>query len=301
MVDTKVDTRLTRIFTLLEDKHTKADVARDLKISRQAASKLINRLEAQGRIAKTSESTCNLNFYHVNQNLVQHDKLDNFDLHNIEVVIPIERLGKLPQGKVSMKNWKYAHLDFGFFNVMVNYGKEPTLKILPPKEYGESISDVLVKAGSKIERLVMMLRQYYHCKVDMSRMRITRRPHLHPLNDPVLREAEKLGIQYTGKNIELNRSGDAHGDVLGFDGIRKYDEMLDVVPKAIEEIRQLISGSVATQNAIANTQMMMAATLKLMAQKRRREAAKGHVSPEQLKERNEWLSAVIEGKACEAA
>ena len=142
-----------------------------------------------------------------------------------------------------MNNWKYAHLDFGFFNVTVNYGKHPNLKIAVPKEYGENISEVLVRAGSKIERLARMIRLNYNCQLDMERMRITRRPHLHPLKDPVLKEAEKLGIQYTGNNITLDQSGDGHGDVLGFDGIAKYDNLLNTLPKAVDEIRELVSGS----------------------------------------------------------
>jgi len=278
MVNIPVNIRLTSMVKMLSEGHHQADIARELGVSRPAIRKAIKKLLDSGSIFLAPESTYHQKFYHVNQSLVPPEKLDNFDLHNIEVVIPIERLGKLPQGKVSMKNWKYAHLDFGFFNVMVNYGKEPTLKILPPKEYGESISDVLVRAGTKIERLVMMLRQYYHCRVDMSRMKITRRPHLHPLNDPVMREAEKLGIQYTGKNIELNRSGDAHGDVLGFDGIKKYDDLLDFVPKAIEEMREMIGGSFKTMNAIANTQMMMASAIRLLFhEKQSREVRRGHV------------------------
>ena len=36
MVDTKVDTRLTRIVELLANGHSQADIARELKVSRQA-------------------------------------------------------------------------------------------------------------------------------------------------------------------------------------------------------------------------------------------------------------------------
>ena len=43
MVNTEVNTRLTRIVKLLSNGHSQADIARELKVSRQAASKLINR------------------------------------------------------------------------------------------------------------------------------------------------------------------------------------------------------------------------------------------------------------------
>ena len=278
MVDIPVDIRLTSLVKMLSEGYTQGHIARELKLSRQAVSKAIKRMKAQGLITEAPESSYHLKFYHVNQSLVQPDNPSQFDLHNIEATIPVERLGSLPEGQIDMKNWRYAHLDYGFFDVFVNYGKETKLKILPPKDFGDNISEVLVRAGSRIDRLARMIETHYGCKVDMSRMKVTRRPHLHPLNDPVLKGAEKLGIQYTGRNITLDQSGDGHGDVIGFDSIAKYDNMFDTVPKEIEEIRRLIGGSAATQNAIANTQMMMASAIKLLVeQKNVRMERKRHI------------------------
>lgn len=165
----------------------------------------------------------------------------NFDLHNVEIVVPLEELGKLPEGVIDMKNWKYAPMKFGLFTVNVNYGKHPKLKIYPPKVYGDSIAEVLVRVGSDVRHIVALVEREYGCKTTVSAMRITRKPNLHPYKDSVLKDASSKGIQYTGKNIELNESSGSHGDVVGLDAIASYDRMITELPAVVHDLKEQIA------------------------------------------------------------
>lgn len=184
----------------------------------------------------------------------------NYDLHNIVMSIPLIDVGKLPEGQINMSNWKFAKLDFGSFKVFVNYGKISKLMIFPPKIYGNTVEEVLVKCGSHVRYIVAKIEDSYKCKADLDLMAITRKPHLHPLNDPVINQIDRERIQYSGKNIEFNRSGDAHADILGFEGMRKYDRMLDELPI----IKETMGSLAKTSTQIFNLQAIMGETLRQM-------------------------------------
>jgi biotin operon repressor len=66
MVDKQVDIRLTQTLDFLAKGNTQSYISRELKISRQAVSKYVNRLIAKGLITETAESTPRYKFYDVN-------------------------------------------------------------------------------------------------------------------------------------------------------------------------------------------------------------------------------------------
>lgn len=172
--------------------------------------------------------------------LIGDERVKNFDLHNIEITIPLKRIGNLPKGNINMNNWSYATMNFGNFTVNVNYGKQPKLKIFPPNTYGNEISEVLIRCGSEVRCIVGMLEDNFKCSARINDLSVRRKPHLHAKKDPVIEQIDKEKIQYHGKNIEFNRSGDAHGDILGFEGMNKYDQLLNNIPALVNILDQRI-------------------------------------------------------------
>lgn len=203
------------------------------KWTKQRVNHWLNGLVGRGLIEKTMKSSftkyapcgTSKNF------IVGDERVKDFDLHNIEITIPLFSTGNLPEGNIEMNNWKYCTMKFGEFTINVNYGKEPKLKIYPPNTYGNIIDEVLIKCGSEVRHIVAILENNYKCRADIKRMEIVRKPHLHPNNDKIINQIDKEKIQYTGKFIEFNRSGDAHADILGFEGITRYDQLLNIVPE----------------------------------------------------------------------
>lgn len=256
----KVNKRLTRvnsIVDLLSKGLSQTQIAKKLKISKAAVSKHIKRLIAKGYVTENPESTKTMKFYTVNRFSLGTTKSDNYDLHNIEVTVPIMSLGSLPEGNINMGNWKYAKMKFKDFTIMVNYGKVPKLKIYPPKVYGDNIEEVLVKCGYKITLIGVMIEKNFNCKLNLDNMSQRRRPHLHARTDPIIKQIDREEIQYSGENIEFNRSGDAHADILGFEGMRKYDQLLNFTPRAMQLLGQVSSDN----NRMFNSQLMIAETL----------------------------------------
>lgn len=197
--------------------------------------------------------------------LIGDERVKNFDLHNIEITIPLKCTGNLPEGNIEMNNWKYASMNFGDFTVNVNYGKEPKLKIYPPNTYGNELSEVLIRCGSEVRCIASLLENNYKCSVRMNDLSVRRKPHLHSKNDPIIKQIDKEKIQYNGKHIEFNRSGDAHGDILGFDGMVKYDQLLNTVPLLIndlEAVKQTMGGLAHSQTQMFNLQAIMTETLR---------------------------------------
>lgn len=261
-VNKQVDKRLTKvdnIIDLLSKGLNQTQISRKLNVSRQGISKHIKRLIEQGKVRETPESNSKHKFYIVNQFSLGMRKNNNYDLHNIEVALPITILGKLPEGNINMGNWKYSKLKFDDFTIKVNYGKQCKLIIYPPKVYGDNIEEVLVRCGNKVTLIVAKIEENFNCRVNLDEMKIKRKPHLHAFNDPIINKFDNEGIQYHGQNIEYNRSGDAHVDILGFEAMNKYDQLLNTVPKLVNEldvIKSTMGGLARSHTQMFNLQAL---------------------------------------------
>ena len=157
------------------------------------------------------------------------------DIHNFQVVIPITEKGRLPEGKIRMKNWTYSHIQISDYHINVNYGKEPTFVINVPKQKGNSLHEIGIKIGMKTYQILSLAQQKYGCDFDLSRMRVTKKPHIHAFKDPITRELAKR-IKYSGINLEVNESGGSHMDLTGWEAAVKYDKLINDVPQEIEFI-----------------------------------------------------------------
>ncbi|MEE9573878.1 MAG: winged helix-turn-helix domain-containing protein [Candidatus Neomarinimicrobiota bacterium] len=268
--DNLVNNRLTmvnNIVDLLVKGLNQTQISKVLNVSRVSIHKHVKRLIADGKVRESPESNSKHKFYIVNHFSLGMRKNENYDLHNIEVTLPIAILGNLPSGNIDMGNWKYAKMKFDDFTIKVNYGKEPKIVIYPPKVYGNNIEEVLFRCGNKVTLIAVMIEKNFNCKFNLNEMKVRRRPHLHAFNDPIINKFDNEGIQYRGQNIEYNRSGDAHADILGFEGMSKYDQLLNTVPQLIQEFQTFKSmlGSIAHKNTqMFNLQAITTETLKVM-------------------------------------
>jgi hypothetical protein len=253
----KVNNRVTmgnNIIDLLVKGLNQTQIAKQLNVSKVTIHKHIKRLTAKGIVTEAPESNSKHKFYIVNHFLIGGE---NYDLHNIEIAFPISKMGSLPKGNIDMNNWKYAVLKFGDFAVKVVHGKRPNILIYPPKIYGETIEEVLIRCGQEVTKIAVMIEKHYDCSLDLKAMNIRRKPHLHALTDPMIKAMDRGDIQYNGENLEFNRSGDAHADILGFDAMRKYDQLLN----DFDWVKQTLGSVARTQTQLFNTQALIGQTL----------------------------------------
>jgi len=238
----------TSMFKCIENDMHQSQIASYLskktgeKWSKQRVHYWISRLEKNGLVKKIVRSSvkkyaCSEQSKKV---LGQCERSKNYDLHNIIITLPIMSIGSLPEGNINMGNWKYKRMKFGDFTVNINYGKDPKLMIYPPKVYGDTIDEVLVRCGHEITIIAVLFEKNYGCRINLDKMIVARKPHMHAMNDPVIKQMDKEKVQYSGNNIEFNRSGDAHADILGFEGMSKYDQLLNAVPKMVNTLDQRI-------------------------------------------------------------
>jgi len=307
MVDTKVDIRLTSLVKMLSEGHTQVSIARELKVSRQAVSKTVNRLRKQGLITEAPESSYHLKFYHVNPILTMSEgRLTRgqynlvFDPHNyglkFRIVPGFE--GKMLTGKVIHKrNWDAQTLNY----LSVNFEKttrhligkidERLQFIIRDSRDAENaratVHSIITTAASKVA-------EEYDMQVDLLKPVVCGMEL--GIRDPLI---SAPGIAYradTHKKVYPNDNKIEFTDEVAMKNFvdnRVYDNKIDEVLNVTADLSVNIAKHLEVLTDMKDT---LQAIRLLAQQKRRREAAKGHVSPEQLKERNEWLSAVIEGK-----
>jgi len=277
MVDIPVDIRLTSLVKMLSEGYTQGHIARELKLSRQAVSKAIKRMKAQGLITEAPESSYHLKFYHVNQLLIHHDKpqraTKNYDLHASEASYLITSKGNLPDGDVNMSNWSYWSAKFGDFSVKAHYGKDSKLIIYPPITSGDTRSEVMIRLGSNLTEIVNLVERMFKCEVDRDSLKIMRRPEIHPNHDPLGKRFEAERVDAQGMNISLNQSGDAHFDINGLDAFERYDRMITDFPK-VSGLMNAFTEQLALHLSVLTD---MKDTLKLIAEKNTHMERKRHI------------------------
>lgn len=244
-VNNEVNIRLT-LLGFLSKKAYPAQIAKAMKVSRPAIRKQIKGLLAEGYI--TDLNTWPRTYAvtdKVNQVLAYSDKestaaLKNYEMHAIQVSYDIRDLGRLPKGEIRMQNWSYWREKFGDFEVRVNYGREPKMKIYPPRTYDDTKPGVYMRLGFVLADIVAFMCRTYGCDIDRSSQVIERVPEVHAPKDPLGTKLEALRMTRKGKNIELNQSGDGKFDIVSsnpdepFDAFDKYDYMITHFPALVD-------------------------------------------------------------------
>lgn len=270
----KVNTRLTHIIELLAEKKTASEIARELKISRVAVHKTIQRLLDDDLIQLSPESTANMKFYIVNHILTMSEKgLTQgsyhmvFDPHNYALKFKLvpNGEGSFPKNhKVSKRNWNAFYLqrnmvDFELTtkHLLGSLGDRIKFKI----EKSSDVNAIKSMIHSIIIQEAVKVVKEFNMQVDLNHPIISREelgivdPQIEP-NDLRIR-SKRFDKVYRDK-IEFRNEH----DLKSFIDSRVMDNTSGDLKEMVNEVQQELRGSLSTLNAIANTQNMIVALFK---------------------------------------
>lgn len=279
MVDKGVDKGLTTIVKLLANKHSQADISRKLGMSRQAISKKVKRLIDKGFIEESPESTPTHKFYTVNQILtMSEERLTQdryhliFDPHNYAIkfrVVPGGR-GNFPKDhKLTKRHWDTLYLDHNQveFELTTKHLIGTMKNRISFNLYSENdIEGVKAMIHSIIVQEAEEVIKKYGMEVDLNHPIMSRKelkiidPKIKPSMVHFHDDKNDFKKVYSDNSVEFRNEVHARNFVAN----RIMENGSDDIKEMISEVRNELHGSVATMNAISNTQMMIAGLLKTL-------------------------------------
>jgi biotin operon repressor/ribosomal protein S13 len=262
MVNTKVNTRLTRILELLVEKKTQSQIARELNISKVAVHKHIKRMIENGLITESPESTKNLKFYHVNQILTMSEKgLTRgryqllFDPHNYGMKFKLvpNGEGSFPKDrKVHKRHWNAFYLDHNLVEFelttkhLIGYIKN---RIRFNLENSKDIDKVLAMIHSIIVQEAKEVVEKYGMKVDLNHPEVNREelkiidPKIKPSKIRFHEPEGKYKMVYDTDTIEFRDQIDAKNFVDNRIVENKADEILNILGSLARDMTMMFNAT----------------------------------------------------------
>lgn len=190
--------------------------------------------------------------------LIYGEKPLNYSGHAFEVSYPLISNGTLPENNVKLKNWGYWKDRFYDIHIRVDRGKINKLVIYAPEVKANSKHDLLIKLGEKLGMILSLIERQYQCEIEWKGREILRRLEVHAPNDPEGKTFEREKINYKGKCIDINQSGEAHFDIVEgdrslepFEAIERYDQMISDFPSIKEMLGSVAKGNTQLFNLLA--------------------------------------------------